>query len=27
LIQKAAPTLQKHLDMAKKIQSKQSGTA
>ena len=27
LIQKAAPTLQKHLDMAKKIQAKQSGTA
>jgi putative membrane protein len=27
LIQKAAPTLQKHLDMAKQIQSKQSGTA
>ena len=27
LIQKAAPTIQKHLDMAKQIQSKQSGTA
>lgn len=27
LIQKAAPTIQKHLDMAKKIQAKQSGTA
>ncbi|HEY2376358.1 MAG TPA: DUF4142 domain-containing protein [Gemmatimonadaceae bacterium] len=27
LIQKAAPIVQKHLDMAKKIQSKQSGTA
>ncbi|HKW47725.1 MAG TPA: DUF4142 domain-containing protein [Gemmatimonadaceae bacterium] len=27
LIQKAAPTLQKHLDMAKQIQTKQSGTA
>ena len=26
LIQKAAPTLQKHLDMAKQIQAKQSGT-
>jgi len=27
LIQKAAPIIQKHLDMAKQIQSKQSGTA
>ena len=27
LIQKAAPTIQKHLDMAKQIQTKQSGTA
>ena len=27
LIQKAAPTIQKHLDMAKQIQAKQSGTA
>jgi len=27
LIQKAAPVIQKHLDMAKQIQSKQSGTA
>ena len=26
-IQKAAPAVQKHLDMAKQIQSKQSGTA
>ena len=27
LIQKAAPTIQKHLDLAKQIQAKQSGTA
>jgi putative membrane protein len=27
LIQKAAPTIQKHLDIAKQIQAKQSGTA